>query len=248
MRTLSADAIARIREHWGTAHWVGRDRHTVGAVTAQSVLRLLEHPGIHYPYVTLVSGSVQPPLREFTSELPGYRQRRLDAARVRQLTSEGYTMKFHRLEDLDEQISEQVAEMQEEFGLVTTAYAFVTPTASEGLSFHRDASHVVVRQLEGEKVWNVVRPAGPVCPDAGLEAEPEGEQMEFTLTAGDILYLPHGWPHCARTLAGRSTHLTYTLARPHPAALAAELLDHKVGQSPAEARTLTRAAVDRLGL
>ena len=228
MNTVSEDALARIDEHWNRTHWIGRGMgggpEGGGPVPADRILGLVDRPGLHWPYLTLVRSSSQPALKDFTSALPGYRQRSIDAERTRGLIAAGYTVKFQRLEDFDDGLRGDVAALQTRFGLVTTAYAFVTPAESAGLSFHRDASHVVVVQLEGRKVWNIVRPAGGANPHAGLEPDPQGERVEFVLSPGDVMYLPHGWPHCARTDSGRSTHITFTLARPFPHALAAGIL------------------------
>ncbi|WP_225098572.1 cupin domain-containing protein [Streptomyces sp. CoH27] len=82
-----------------------------------------------------------------------------------------------------------------------------------------------------------------VDPSAGLEPAPLGKQFTFILASGDVLYLPHGWPHRARTASDRSAHLSFTLSRPHPSALAAEYLT-----SETSAGTVLASAVQRLGL
>lgn len=258
MPTLSAAVLDRVHEHWNDRHWIGRSCSGPSDVDARQILDLVGHPGMHWPYLTLVRSSTQPAVKEFTSAIPGYRQRGIDAERVRALAGEGYTLKFQRLEDFDDTVRADVAALQAHFGLATTAYAFVTPAESQGLSFHRDASHVVAVQLEGDKEWDIVRPAGAVDPNAGLEPDPHGEHITFTLTPGDLLYLPHGWPHRARTVSGRSTHLTFTIARPAPYALASDLLAADASASPetspaanAAPRTadeVQAAAVRRLGL
>jgi Cupin superfamily protein len=245
---LPAETLAVVDDCWNRRHWIGRGGIAAADLPDPSrISALLERPGLHWPYLTVVQASSQPALREFTDPLPGYRQRAIDPVRVRALMDDGYTLKFQRVEDFDETIREAVAALQEYFLLAVTAYAFVTPAESQGLSFHRDASHVLVWQLSGEKVWNIVRPAHGAEPTAGLEnGELDGEHIEFTLSAGDILYLPHGWPHRARTVSGRSTHLTFTLARPQPHELAAELA---AGSPPGDGgRDPMDAAVERLGL
>ncbi|MET7640477.1 cupin domain-containing protein [Streptomyces sp. NPDC005438] len=248
MSGLSSDTLAQLDAHWNRTHWVGRDQAADQPVTAERLWSLLEHPGMHWPYLTLVRASVQPALKDFSTEVPAHRQRRLDPARIRKLVDEGHTLKFQRLEDFDDDVRHRVAAFQNELAMVTTAYAFVTPAESTGLSFHRDASHVVAWQLEGTKKWTVVRPEPGVNPDAGLEPEPRGEHFEFTLSPGDVLYLPHGWPHRATTGEGGSTHLTFTLARPTPSALAAELLARAGTPELSPARNTANAAVERLGL
>ncbi|MCC9309745.1 cupin domain-containing protein [Kitasatospora sp. RB6PN24] len=236
--------LGHISQCWNERHWIGSGGLPPERLDAEWLLRLAGASGMHWPYLTLVKSSLQPAVKDFSTDIPGYRQRGIDTERVAQLVADGYTMKYQRLEDFDDAIRAEVHELQAHFGLVTTAYGFITPAESRGLSFHRDASHVVVIQLEGHKAWNIVRPSGAADPNAGLESDPQGEHIDFVLSPGDLLYLPHGWPHCARTASGRSVHLTFTIARPHPSALAAELL---VGEQTDPEAVLAQA-VHRLGI
>ncbi|WP_035844966.1 JmjC domain-containing protein [Kitasatospora azatica] len=243
MLSVPAAALDRISECWNDRHWIGRAALSP-EISAERVLSLLTDPNLHWPYLTLVRSSSQPAVKEFTDAVPGFRQRVIDPDRLRELVGQGYTMKFQRLEDFDGAVRAEVAAFQAHFGLATTAYAFVTPTESRGLSFHRDASHVLAVQLEGHKEWEIVRPTAGANPNAGLEPDPQGERFSFVLAPGDMLYLPHGWPHRARTASDRSTHLTFTLSRPHPYALASQLL----GSGAVATETIAAAATDRLGL
>ncbi|MDH6130649.1 hypothetical protein P3T37_000016 [Kitasatospora sp. MAA4] len=243
----SAATLERVSECWNDRHWIGRASLS-REVSAEGVLTLLTDPHLHWPYLTLVRSSTQPALTEFTAGVPGFRQRAIDPGRLADLVGQGYTMKFQRLEDFDNAVRAEVAALQAHFGLATTAYAFVTPTESRGLSFHRDASHVLAVQLEGHKEWEIVRPVAGANPNAGLEPDPQGERFTFVLTPGDMLYLPHGWPHRARTTSDRSTHLTFTLSRPQPYALASQLIGSAAAGAGAGAESIAAAATSRLGL
>ncbi|MFJ2419182.1 JmjC domain-containing protein [Streptomyces brevispora] len=224
MSILANAVLQHISHDWNERHWIGQGCLPVEFRDAAPLLRLASAPGMHWPYLTLVKASAQPAIRDFTTAIPGYRQRGIDLERLSRLIADGYTLKYQRIEDFNDAIRATAIAVQGHFGLPTTAYAFVTPAESRGLSFHRDASHVVAVQLEGQKHWEIVRPAGGANPNAGLEPTPQGEPTSFVLSPGDVLYLPHGWPHRARTSSDRSTHLTFTIARPHPSALATELL------------------------
>jgi hypothetical protein len=225
MRILSDEALRLIGESWNRRHWIGRGELAASAADPERVLRLVELDDLHWPYLTLVRSSEQPALRDFTLAVPGYRQRAIDAERTKKLVAAGYTLKFQRLEVLDA--------------------GFSTPAEAQGLQFHRDASHVVVVQLGGRKIWNIVRPT-TVNPDAGLEPEPDGEHIEFVLSPGDVMYLPHGWPHYARTESERSTHLTFTLSPPNLYAVACGVLDAAAGTP--DTHEIAAATTARFGL
>lgn len=68
------------------------------------------------------------------------------------------------------------------------------------LNPHYDAYDVFVLQLEGEKTWEIVLPEG-------------SSSTSLTLVPGDLLYIPQGIVHSAKTSSGFacSTHVTIGL-------------------------------------
>jgi quercetin dioxygenase-like cupin family protein len=70
------------------------------------------------------------------------------------------------------------------------ANAYLTPAGAAGLGRHHDEHEVLVLQVEGRKAWEV----------DGLGS--------LELVAGDVLYVPAGTAHEARTQDGPSLHLT----------------------------------------
>ncbi|MCU1360665.1 MAG: cupin [Ilumatobacteraceae bacterium] len=75
------------------------------------------------------------------------------------------------------------------------ANAYLTPARAEGLPRHADTHDVVVVQLVGTKTWEV--------DDLGT----------FTVSSGDVVYIPRGTPHAARTTDLTSLHLTLGVLR-----------------------------------
>jgi hypothetical protein len=215
--------IPRIHERWNRDHLIARGACDPRFFDGADVIRLIRDQALHWPYFSLVNQGVRPPLREFSLGVRGAGQRPIVPARAIAAIEAGSTVKLQRLEDFESSVRAEVAHLQREFHALTTCYVFLTPAQSQGLAFHRDASHVLVVQVEGTKRWSIVRPNGPAGSDVGPVDPEDGERIDFTLEAGDVLYLPHGWPHCAVTDSGRSTHLTFTLCEPDPAVLAGEI-------------------------
>jgi hypothetical protein len=96
-----------------------------------------------------------------------------------------------------------------------SAHVFLTPPESRGFKPHRDGHGSLILQLHGSKDWEVYddvsglqgpRRTGPVTTHA-LPGEPQ----TFTLTAGDVLYIPEWWVHAARASAQGSLHATLRL-------------------------------------
>lgn len=180
-----------------------------------SIEWLLDEPSFHWPYIALVKDGVQSPPEAFSEPVTGSRHRTVDAKRVRKMLAEGSSLKIARLQDWSRQASLCVEALREGSGLPVSAYAFKTPAGSRALDAHRDPCHVLVVQMTGAKQWSVYEPTGN--PRTPLGQEPKSSRREFTLKAGDTLFLPLGWTHAARTDRGESLHLTFTLTPPSSA-------------------------------
>jgi JmjC domain len=93
--------------------------------------------------------------------------------------------------------------------------AYLTPAAAKGLELHFDYHDVFVVQLDGAKRWRVWEPLArtrlPV--KAARVAMPTFDELgapmlDRTFQAGDVLYMPRGFPHAAETVDAASAHLT----------------------------------------
>jgi hypothetical protein len=97
--------------------------------------------------------------------------------------------------------------------------AYFSPASSRGLDLHFDYHDVFVVQLGGSKRWRIWEPLPrTVEPVKGrhMIAKPRFEELgdpllDLTLSAGDCLYLPRGYPHSAETTDTASEHLTIGL-------------------------------------
>ena len=79
--------------------------------------------------------------------------------------------------------------------------AYITPPGSKGLALHEDSHDVFVLQAFGRKHWEVH--------NAPAEVASGGRRpLDDVLQAGDVLYMPRGTPHAARTQDVLSGHLT----------------------------------------
>ena len=94
--------------------------------------------------------------------------------------------------------------------------AYLTPRAATGLELHFDFHDVFVVQLDGHKRWRVWDPlprtvapvrGGPPTPMPTFD-ELGPPVLDLTLSAGDCLYLPRGFPHAAEAMNAASVHLT----------------------------------------
>lgn len=92
------------------------------------------------------------------------------------------------------------------------ANAYLTPPSAAGLRVHHDTHDVFALQVHGRKRWVVhaAQVADPL-PGQTWAGEPDtlaSAEFDETLVPGDLLYLPRGTPHAARTVDAPSLHLT----------------------------------------
>lgn len=84
------------------------------------------------------------------------------------------------------------------------ANLYITPPGTRGLRPHHDTHDVMILQIAGAKQWRLFGSSGQALPLArarGAERAFGDEQVEhrLSLNAGDLLYLPRGVIHDART-------------------------------------------------
>lgn len=90
------------------------------------------------------------------------------------------------------------------------AIAFITPPGSQGFASHLDAKEAIIVQFAGTKKWRIYKCRYPVpLKNAIIPAAQVGEPiMEIELRAGDVLYVPWGYPHDATSGDDISAHLS----------------------------------------
>ena len=175
-----------------------------------------------YPYFTLAKESVSADASQYSLPALLSGVRLVTGSGLRAGLDQGYTLKTQFLETYKPELIEMINPIQRTLRGRSTVYGFLTPADTRGLSVHRDASSVIVLQVEGRKSWHVWEPEpGSVVPSAaGLTSSPPGHEHTFTLAPGDAMFMPFGWPHAAEATGdGSSFHLTWTIDHLNPAQL-----------------------------
>jgi hypothetical protein len=100
--------------------------------------------------------------------------------------------------------------MTERLAAKSEVVAFLTPAGQQGASVHGDPTDVFIIQLEGTKRWQIwptpgVRRAGDLKYSFADLPDPV---LDVSLQPGDVIYIPHNTPHCARAEGSVSLHLT----------------------------------------
>lgn len=99
------------------------------------------------------------------------------------------------------------------------ANIYMTPKGNPGFNPHYDDHDVLIVQAHGSKSWSIHdeyanKREVPLLGDKfdPTECEPGPASHEFVLDIGDVLYIPRGHMHSARSgQSGSSVHITFSL-------------------------------------
>ncbi|KAJ3704617.1 hypothetical protein LUZ61_008322 [Rhynchospora tenuis] len=137
----------------------------------------------------------------------------------------GYSIALKGMEFRSDQIAPFSVALSELFGLPSIGVnLYLSPCGAQGLARHYDDHCVFVWQIRGCKYWKILKDPKPIMPrlyeslDNTFASQISGE-IEILLEEGDILYIPRGYFHEARTVMNSSRpslHLTFAIEVERP--------------------------------
>lgn len=112
----------------------------------------------------------------------------------------------------------------------SSAELYLTPPNAQAFDVHFDLVEVFMLQLGGSKKWHVYEPVteepsparGEDANCADLVGDPK---WVFDVRAGDLLYIPYGFPHQGLTSDESSLHITFGVKRLHMHDIMKAMLD-----------------------
>ena len=136
----------------------------------------------------------------------------VDPMRVARLFAEGATVIFEALHERHEPLGRLCGALTADSGARTQTNIYLTPPHAQGFKPHWDTHDVFVLQVEGSKRWRLYD-GGRLAPLASEQFDPAVNEpgpvsAEFTVSAGDALYIPRGVMHAAESLDDTSLHIT----------------------------------------
>jgi hypothetical protein len=145
---------------------------------------------------------------------------------VRKALADGATLRLSAVSDWHRTVREMAIEFMNVFpDNCVKSFVFYTPAGQRGMVPHRDPARVVVIQTEGEKQWTLFDAPEDRNSRAGIDIDPNSVVDSFCMQPGDVLYLPHSYPHAATATSATSSHVTYTLSEPTPLQLAEAVIN-----------------------
>lgn len=122
-------------------------------------------------------------------------------------------------------LAEFCGKLNGQLALPCFAHAYRSPANAQVFTPHWDSSSLLFVQMRGRITWRVWDPVIPSTNELGkprtisptLQRRPP--TLEVTLSEGDAMFVPAGWPHGGHTTQGRETlyvtvevrHLNYGL-------------------------------------
>lgn len=173
---------------------------------------LLAGTALRGPYLHLVRDGVpvDPSLYATSTEVAGFEVAEVpDADTVYALFATGVSLVLKHLEHVHRPLRELCAFLAERTRHSIDAQAFVTPPGSRALRTHYDNQDLFIVQFAGSKRWRIYERSVVDPVDDHVYAG-DGPRLvqEFTMSAGDFLYVPAGYPHMAEASEFISGHLT----------------------------------------
>ncbi len=148
------------------------------------------------------------PMRVMERTAPDY----VNTARLLGLFAQGATLVFSQLSHKWHPLQVLKQALEKHLAATVVTNVFLTNRQSRGFSVHYDSHDIFVLQLHGAKRWSIYASplALPLKSQAfGIGSVEKGSLIaEVILNAGDVLYLPRGYFHEARTMDTVSLHLT----------------------------------------
>lgn len=125
----------------------------------------------------------------------------------------GSTIILQQLHEADERLAAFTRRVEDVFSCHVQTNIYLTPPSAQGFRTHYDNHDVFVLQVEGTKHW-LLYDTPVELPFRRQEFDPAQFPCgpvsdEFDLEPGDMLYIPRGLMHDARTVEGQhSLHIT----------------------------------------
>ncbi|WP_141057841.1 JmjC domain-containing protein [Stenotrophomonas rhizophila] len=200
--------------------WERRELHLSAAFDVEEIAVLfpmdkfdevLTSGSLMSPHLDIVRGGKKLPVPFTQSPSP--------AADVRQMLRElrdGSTVRVAHIEHYLPSLSRFCRGLEQVLHIPIRANLYMTPPFSQGFQPHYDLDDIFVVQVLGQKQWywhsDYANQADLPNADMGFDAGRHASSRPPTpilLRCGDVLYLPRGFMHEARTDEHASIHITF---------------------------------------
>jgi hypothetical protein len=159
----------------------------------------LESEQIGAPFINLVSNGVALPMTEWSRTSKAARGDAVVAVpeKLFDFYRNGATIILNQAHHSIPKLSRACRILARELGFPARANVYITPVNAQGFDRHSDDHEILILVIAGSKKFSLF--------------PTDSETIEVELQTGDLLYIPKGLQHEARTLDGYSVHLSLGL-------------------------------------
>jgi hypothetical protein len=189
-----------------------------------------------HPDINVVQHGKDIPRQSFTTDTG-----RIDPVQTSKLFAQGATVIFTQLQGRLPALGRLCADMEKLLSQRMQTNIYLTPADAQGFPPHWDTHDVFVLQISGTKHWSIYNTQIDL-PLRGQSFE-RGEytigpvSQEFEIGPGDMVYVPRGVIHSARSTDQESLHITVGMMGPNWT----ELLLQAVGIAATTDRSLRQS-------
>lgn len=204
-----------IAEHWEKAPFLARASKEQRSRFADylppdDLNTILTSYGLSNPDISMADAS-----RDVTAEDYTFPTGRIDPVRAYQEHRKGASLIFNQLQIMHTGMARLTHAMEAALNHDFQTNIYWTPSNAQGFKTHYDNHDVFVLQVSGSKEWKLYDTAIPLPLRSQAFVPGQREfgpvSSEFVLEEGDMLYLPRGLVHDARSTGEPSIHITLGL-------------------------------------
>lgn len=177
---------------------------------------LLNCNDINYPMIRLSKNGESLSPNSYT-KIKGINNNDLsiEPYQIKHFFYEGFTIVFQYMKYRLKSLEKFCNNFYEETKFDSQTNIYLTPRNSQGFSIHYDAHNVLILQIGGEKHWNIYEEIKkrPFPNEKDYLSDYSNLTPEYTITLkeGDLLYIPRGYGHDAKTTDNFSAHVTTSI-------------------------------------
>ncbi|MCW2931577.1 MAG: hypothetical protein JWM19_2539 [Actinomycetia bacterium] len=186
-------------------------------LTIAGLMDSLQYSLITTDYLTVFREGVRAPLRGLTSSRQVLNKRLdgfVEAEPVMALYAEGNTLQFRSIDHWKLPVQDFLSHHARFPGAETLASAYVVPPRARPMDAHSEGAHLFILQLDGRQDVLMGDPGAHAVESPAYLPFDGMPTRSFALEPGDLLHVPHGWPHRSETADEASLHLALSVRYP----------------------------------
>lgn len=203
-----------VRQHRERAPRLWRHAAAPDTFSLSDLDQVLYHSDVRSPALSVHDGSGMIDEQRYTETYfeIGLQRRRIVKPQFYQLLREGATLILNRLETRSSIIKQLCMDVSRLTCQPALANGYLACGRTPSFGNHWDTHDVFAVQLAGTKHWRVYEPTLQL-PTTGQTSKhhkadcPSQPVLDIVLEAGDVLYVPRGWWHCAVARGEPSLHV-----------------------------------------